>query len=230
MFLVTRATVLNPAVLDVVQLPRRFLGRATPWPRGQGWRIWARLVLEIEVLRYLAALIPFVIAGFVWRDYAGLFAQAPLLMFIAIWLVESRLLRPTPARRAALVSDDQADRGLDLLASRARLIQTRIAAGRGLTRGGLRLVIEQSDMLRAPPLTLVTVQSEDGPRVLDLTADEGALIRQTLFQPPLTERALQHIGLKRGIELHDLPFDPAQVSGHARMAALMAARRAAGAD
>jgi hypothetical protein len=227
MFLVTPRTVLNPSVLDVVQLPRRFLGRATPWPRGQGWRIWARLVLEIEVLRYLAALIPFVVAGAIWREHAGLFAQAPLLMFIVIWLVEQRVLRSTPARRATLVAPDAADRGLDLLAARARLILTRIAAGRGLTRGTLRLVIEQSDMLRAPPLTLVTVQSEDGPRVLDLQDPEADLIRATLFQPPLTERALLHIGLARGIAVHDIPFDLAQVSGHARMAALMAARKAA---
>lgn len=234
MFLVTPSTVLNPGVLDVVQLPRRFLGRATPWPRRlgwrQGWRIWARLVLEIEILRYLAALIPFVLAGALYPQHAGLFAQAPLLMFIVIWLVESRLLRPTPARRAALATPDEADRGLDLLASRARLILTRIAAGRRLTKGAIRLVIEQSDMLRAPPLTFVTLQSEgEGPaappKVLDLSADEAALIRQTLFQPPLTERDLQRIGLARSIAIHDISFEAAQVSGHARMAALIAARK-----
>jgi hypothetical protein len=229
MFLVTPNTVLNSGVLDVVQLPRRFLGRATPWPRGQGWGVWARLVLEIEVLRYLTALIPFVIAGLIWPQNAGLFAQAPLLMLLLIWLVESRLLRVAPARRAALVSDEQADRGLDLLAARARTILTRIAAGRGLTDGALRLVIEQSDMVRVPPLTLVSVQSEDGPRVLALSDAEGDLIRETLFQPPLTERELQRIGLARKIEVHDLPFDPAQVSGHARLAALMAARAGQGA-
>lgn len=154
------------------------------------------------------------------------FAKAPILMLIAIYLVEARLLRATPAQRAALVSDAQADSGLDMLRARARAILTKIAARRGLESGCLHLVIEQSDLLRVAPLSLVSVQSEEGPELLALDAQERALIEDTLFAAPLTERALQRIGLARKIEIHDVSFVPAQISAHARMAALMAARSA----
>ncbi|MCC6002642.1 MAG: hypothetical protein JJU19_17550 [Pararhodobacter sp.] len=239
MFLISHDTVANVSALDIRWVPRRFLGRTALWPRGGSAGLWARLIFEIELLRYLAALSPFVLATLIWRDYALAIAQAPIPMLILIYLVEARLLRASPARRATLVSADQADRGLDLLRARARAILTRIAANRGLgapgmPAGRLHLVIEQSEMLRVPVLTLVSVQAEspgaggtgaEGPALLRLTADERALITDTLFAPPLSERALQHIGLARKIELHDLTFEPAQVSGHARLSAMMAARQ-----
>lgn len=233
MFILSPDTVANRAALRINWVPRRFLGRTAVWPRrgkngGGGARLWARLIFEMEFLRYLIALSPFVIAMLIWRDYALAIAQAPIPMLILIFVVEARLLRASPARRAKLVSEDAADRGLDLLRTRARTILTRIAAMRGLRSGRLHLVIEQSDLLRVPVLTLVSVQSEDGPELLALDAEERAMIAEILFAAPLTERALQRIGLKRKIEVHDLTFEPAQTSGHARLAAMMAAKAGAG--
>ncbi|MCC5985822.1 MAG: hypothetical protein JJU42_15815 [Rhodobacteraceae bacterium] len=228
MFILSPDTVANRAALRINWVPRRFLGRTAVWPRAGSARLWARLIFEMEFLRYLIALSPFVIAMLIWRDYALAIAQAPIPMLILIFVVEARLLRASPARRAKLVSEDEADRGLDLLRTRARRILTRIAAGRGVQSGRLHLVIEQSDLLRVPVLTLVSVQSEDGPELLTLDAKERAMIAGTLFAAPLTERVLQRIGLTRKIEVHDLTFEPSQTSGHARLAAMMAAKNAAG--
>lgn len=226
MFLLSHATVLNRDALRIRWVPRKFLGLTTVWPRGGSFRLWARLIFEREGLRYSLTLLPFVIAALVWRDYAVVIAQAPIPMLIVIFLVESRMLRASEARRKALVTEDQADAGLDTLRARARTLLGRIAARRGLKSGRLHLVIEQSDLLRVPPLTLVSVQTEEGPELLALDASEREMLTNELFAPPLTERALQHIGLARRIEVHDLTLDPATISGHARMAALMAARSA----
>jgi len=223
MFLVTPATVLNPAALETRHIPRRLLGRALLIPRrGAGPGLILRLVVEVEMLRYLAALLPFVLAALIWRDSALAIAQAPLLMFLVIYGVEMRFFRLTPAARQALLAPGEADRGQDLLRARALSVLTRIAARRGLTQGGLHLVIEQSDLVRIAPLTLVSVQSEDGPQLLCLDREEEALIRETLFQPPLTERALHRITLASDEQIHDIAFDPRAVSAHARLAALMA--------
>lgn len=214
----------NSTALQIRWLPRKYLGRTALWPRAGDWRLWARVIFEMEVLRY--ALAPFVVAAVTLPQYAIVIAKAPVLMVIAIYLVESRLLRATSDQRARLASEDEIDRGLDLLRSRARAILSKIAAGRGLQSGCLHLVIEQSDLLRIPPLTLVSVQSEDGPELLTLDGTERAQIADTLFAPPLSEADLQRIGLARKIEVHDLSFEPAQLSAHARMSALMAARSA----
>ena len=223
MFIVTPETVLNPAALETRHIPRRFLGRALLIPRrGAGLRVILRMVVEVEMLRYLAALLPFVVAAMIWRDSALAIAQAPLLMFLVIYGVEMRFFRLTPAARQALLEPGEADRGQDLLRARAVSVLTRIAAGRALTQGVLHLVIEQSDLIRIAPLTLVSVQSEDGPQVLCLDRAEAALLRKTLFQPPLTEQALHRITLASDEQIHDIAFDPRAVSAHARLAALMA--------
>jgi hypothetical protein len=85
----------------------------------------------------------------------------------------------------------------------------------------LHLVIEHSDMARLAPLTYVSVQSEDGPEILRLSVEERALITQTLFQPPLTERDLRRINIAQDQALRDIVLEAARVSAHARMAALM---------
>jgi len=224
MFLVTKSTIVNRSALHIRQVPRKFMGRTALWPRGGSLGLWARLVFEVEFLRYMVALMPFVVATLIWRDYALAIAQAPIPMLILIYLVEARLLRVPPGQHAALVSEAEAERGLDLLRDRARSILTKIAAGRGLEAGRLHLVIEQSEMLRITPLSLVSVQSEDGPAILDLTLDERALVQDTLFQPPLTERDLQKISLARKIAVHDIGLEARDVSAHARLAAMMAAR------
>lgn len=225
MFIVTPDTVLNPAVLETRQLPRRFFGRVTLWPRRGGtWGLVARTVFEVEVLRYTSSLIPFIAAALIWQDKALAIAQAPLLMFMLVYAVETRVLRPSPQRRAALIARDAADRTLDLLRSRARTILTRVAAGRGMAEGTLWLVVEQSELARVAPLTYVSVQAEDGPEVLRLTEAEERLIRDTLFQPPLDERQLQRVNLMENEFLREARLDTRNVSAHARMEALIVAR------
>jgi hypothetical protein len=225
MFIVSPDTVMNAAALETRQLPRRFFGRVTLWPRRGGtWRLFARTVFEIEVLRYAFSLLPFIGAALIWRDKALVIAQAPLLMFMLVYLVETRVLRPSADRRRALVDRDEADRALDLLRSRARMILTRIAAGRGLSEGTLWLVVEQSELARVAPLTYVSVQAEAGPGVLRLTDMEERLIRDTLFQPPLDEQLLHRVNLMEDEFLREARLDTRTVSAHARMEALMAAR------
>ncbi len=224
MFIVSHDTILNPSALEVRTLPRKFLGRVTLWPRGGGVGLWLRVVFEVELWRYLLALLPFLIATLIWQEYALAIAQAPLPMFMLVYLVEIRLLRVPKSARAGLISVPDAERGLDLLQARSLSLLTRIAAGRGMASGALHLVVEQSDMARVAPLTYVSVQSEDGPVVLHLTQAEQAMIRAELFQPPLTEHQLRLINQSQDQPLRDMMLEVARVSAHARMAALMRKR------
>jgi hypothetical protein len=229
MFIVSPETVTKPSMLEMRQLPRRFLGRGLLIPRrgGTAGHV-ARMIFEVEILRYLGALLPFVVAALVWRDQALAIAQAPLVMVFVVYAFEMKVMRVPPSRRAGLISEADAERGLDLLAVRARAILTRIAAGRGLTQGHLHLVVEQSELCRLPPLTYVSVQSEDGPEVMALTPDEEVLIRDTLFQPPLDERRLHRINLRQDEFLRDVGLDLRGISAHARLAAMAARVSAAG--
>lgn len=222
MFIVTPETVLNPSALEARQLPRRFLGRVTliPW-RGASAGTVGRMIFEMELLRYFGALLPFGVAALIWQDKALAIAQAPLLMFLAVYAVEMRFLRVPPARREGLIDTAAQESGLDLFRVRAVSILTRIAARRGLAQGELRLVVEQSDLARIAPLSLVSIQSDDGPQVLRLDPEETALIRETLFAPPLTERDLHLISLARDEGLHEAVLDLRTVSAHARLAAIM---------
>jgi hypothetical protein len=224
MFIVTPETVLNRSALEMRQVPRKFLGRVTLWPARGGAGLWLRVFLEVEIWRYLLALVPFAVAAFVWPDYAIAIAQAPLPMLILVYFVESRLLRLPKARRLALMERAEIERGLDLLRARSVRILTRIAAGRGMTAGTLHLVIEQSDMWRAPPLTYVSVQSATGPEILRLSPDERRQIGESLFQPPLTETDLLRLNLADGTHLRDIAFETGRVSAHSRLAALMGQR------
>lgn len=223
MFIVTPDTVMNAAALETRQLPRRFIGRVTLWPRRGGtWGLVARTVFEVEVLRYTSSLLPFIAAALIWRDKALAIAQAPLLMFMLVYLVETRVLRPSTDRRAALIGRDQADRALDLFRTRARAILTRLAAGRGMAEGTLWLVVEQSELARVAPLTYVSVQAEAGPQVLRLSPEEEKLIRDILFEAPLDERLLQRVNLMENEFLREARIDTRTVSAHARMEALLA--------
>ncbi|WP_308918135.1 hypothetical protein [Jannaschia sp. LMIT008] len=218
----THRAIANPGVLEVRQLPRRVFGRVFVRPRGAGPVLWLRLLAEVQLLRYLLALVPLGVIAVVWRETALPLSQAPILMVILIVWIEMRVLRPSPKRRARLIDPVEADRGLDVLKVRGRAILTRVAAGRGLRAGTLRLVVEQSDLGLLPPLTFVSVQSEDGPEVLDLMAEEQAMLRDDLFGPPLTERDLHRIGLARDEMLHEVAFDTRGVSAHARLEAALA--------
>lgn len=221
MLIVSPTTVLNPSVLEVRDLPRRILGRVTVWPAGGGIGLWLRVMFEVELFRYLGALLPFILAALIWQDQALAIAQAPLLMFMVVYLAETRFLRPSVAAREGLVTEDEAARALDLLAVRGRAILTRIAAGRGMTRGGLRLVVEQSDLARVAPLTWVSVQVEQGPEVMRLSPEDQRLIRDTLFQPPLSEVALHRVNLREDEFLREVRLDARDISAHARLAAMM---------
>ncbi len=221
MFIIAPATLTNRTALEFRQLPRRFLGRRFIWPRIEGsWRLKARLIFEVEFLRYLVALLPFAVGALMWRDSALAIAQAPLLMVLVVYAVEIRLLGVTQAKRDALMTQAERDRMLDLFTQRGRQILTRIAAGRKMAQGALHLVVEQSELARVPPLSLVSVQWSEGPVVLDLTPDERALIRDTLFAAPLTERAMHRLSLARKEPLHTVELEVRAIPAHARMAAL----------
>jgi hypothetical protein len=222
MHVVTRSTVAGPGRLTVRTVPRVFLGRAgLPWPRGgTGGRIFWRMLFEFPFLRYAAVLAPFPAAALVWPELALPISGAPLVMFLVVLWIESNVLAVPDARaRRALIAADEAARGLDLLAVRGRAILTRIAAGRDLRQGGLVLVVEQSGMARVPPLTLVSVQSETPPAILDLTADEITTVRG-LFDAALDERLLLRINLSENRTLRTVRIEAAGVSAHARLAAL----------
>jgi hypothetical protein len=224
MFVIAPATLANRAALGFRQVPRRFLGRAFVWPRVEGgWRLKARIIFEIELLRYLVALAPFAFSALIWRDNALAIAQAPLLMILVVYGVEMRFLRLSPAAKRALMAPGERDRGLDTLTARGRALLTRIAAGRGLAEGRLHLVVEQSDMARVAPLTLVSVQRdgvEGHPAFLDLDAEERARLRDELFAPPLTEAEMHRITLAGEETVHTVTLELRTIPAHARMAAL----------
>lgn len=223
MLIVTHDTITNPSILKVRQLPRKFFGRVTVWPRNKraaGGIL--RLLVEFQAVRYLLSLSPLIVIGALWNVAALPIAQAPILMIAIIWWVEMRLLRVPAKRRGRLIDAAEAARGLDLLKVQSRDVLTRIAAARGMKAGHLHLVVEQSELWHLRPLTYVTVQSQDGPEVLHLNADERAIITDRLFQPPLTEALLQRINQSENTFLRDTTFDAKGVSAHARLAAALA--------
>lgn len=226
MFTVTRNTILNRAILDTANVPRKFLGRVMVLPRREaGLGLWARLIFEMQALRYMVALVPFVVAMFVWPDLAFPLAQAPLAMILAIAVVEIKLLRLSDAQRKTYGDATRAAQTLDALAFRARGLLQDIAATQALDSGTLTLVIEQSDMARVPPLTLVSVQG-DSPKahLLDLSSDQRAQLTAGLFDDDLTEGDLLMANQRDNTFLRMYDFEARAVSAHARLAARLTAR------
>jgi hypothetical protein len=220
MLIVTEATIMNRGVLETRSLPRKFFGRVQIWPRGAGWRLWLRLLLQMQVLRYAAALSPFVILALAFGNLAPAVSQAPVLMVLAVAFVELRLLRLTKAARTRLVTVDEAGRRLDALVFRARACLRKIAARRGMTEGELRLVIEQSELARVPPLTLVSVQTDrPAPHLVALDADDRAILQAGLFDADLTEADLLAVNHRDDLYIRDIAQEARAVSGHARLAA-----------
>ncbi|RVT87409.1 hypothetical protein DXV76_00370 [Rhodobacteraceae bacterium CCMM004] len=228
MFVVAPSTVLNPAALETRGLPKRLLGRVAVLPRrGADGRLWLRLAVESQPLRYIVSLAPFVVAMLVWPHLALPIAQAPLAMVLLIGVVELKVFRLSDAARARLMSEAEAQRVLDLLRFKAMALLRDIAAGRDWTEGELWLVVEQSELARIAPLTLVSVQADrPAPHVLDLTAEERAALRDGLFTGGLTERALRDANLRTQEPLRSVVFDTRGVSAHARLRARLAARAA----
>ena len=215
--------VVNPAVLDITSPPRRFLGRGFGVvPKGAltDGAFW-RLVVEYQLLRYLVVLWPFPVAMAIWPHLALPISQAPLLMFLLIYLVESRVLAVPKDARAALVDEDEAGRIKDRFRVRARRVLTRIAAGRGMQGGELYLVVEQSELARLPPLTIVSVQvAHPRAAVLDLTDAEAATLREVLFPEPGDEADLHRVNLAENDFFRSERLDASGVSAHARLEAM----------
>jgi len=226
MFIVTPETVCNPGALETRRIPKKLIDRVAILPRrGASAGLIARLVLENQLLRFCVALTPFVVAMLIWQEAALPISQAPLVMLIVIGAVEMKLLRLSPQGRETVTTEAAAARTLDTLRFRANRILSRIAAGRGLADGTLHLVVEQSELARVPPLTLVSVQIDGARReVLALTASERAMIAAELFDAGLTEADLQRANLRENRYIRDIAFEARAVSGHARIAALAAAR------
>lgn len=218
--------VLNPAVLEISSPPRKFFGRGFGVvPRGtvRHAAFW-RLVVEFQLLRYLVTLAPFVVAMVIWPHLALPISQAPLLMFLLIWLVETRVLVIPREARGGLVDGPVADRALDTFRVRGASILSRIAAGRNMTSEDLYLAVEQSELARLPPLTIVSVQV-GGPdaHVLDLSDQEVDLIRRELFDARFDETLLHRVNLAQNTFLRSAAFNASAVSAHARLEALASA-------
>ena len=221
MLIVTPATIANQGVLETRSLPKKFLGRVQLIPKKAPLRLWLRMIVEIQILRYLSALLPFVAIPLMSRDLALPVTQAPLAMLIVITLVEMKVLRLSKAARARAVTEDEAAHRLDTLAFRARASLRAIAAHHGLTQGQLRLVIEQSELARIAPLTLVSVQSDTpSPHVLALDAHDCAAL-DALFDAALTEADLLAVNHRQDSYIRDIAQDARAVSAHARLAAAL---------
>jgi hypothetical protein len=222
-FIVTPDTVLNRSALETRRVPKPILGRGiTLVPRRQVFsRLTLRLIFEHALPRYLIALWPFPVAMLIWPHLALPISQAPLLMFLLIWIVETRVLTIPRDARAGLIGEVEAERALDTLRVRSTSLLTRIAAGRRITSGDLHLVVEQSELAKVPPLTLISVQCDgDQPRLLDLDLAERAMIAAELFDDTLSERLLQRVNQSQHEFLRDCILDPATISAHARLAAM----------
>jgi hypothetical protein len=147
-------------------------------------------------------------------------------MLVVIALVEMKVLRLSKAGRARAVGEDEAARRLDTLAFRARAALRLIAARQGIAEGELRLVIEQSELARIAPLTLVSVQcAQPAPRLLSLDmADRAALAG--LFDAALSERDLLAVNHREDRYIRDIAQEARAVSAHARLAAALDKRGA----
>ena len=223
MFIVSPSTVYNSSALETRSVPKRMIGRISIIPgRGASWRLVARLLFEVQVLRFFAALTPFIIAMFVWPHLALPISQAPIPMLFLIYFVETRVFNMSKDKRKELISDDATDRILDALQFNAKRLLTRIAARKGLQEGELHLVIEQSELARVPVLSLVSVQmAGNAPVVVDLDTPECAMIRENLFDAQVSEEDLHLVTLKEGRNLRSVAIEVADISAHARMAALL---------
>lgn len=222
MLILTKTTMWNPGVLETQSLPKKFLGRVPVVPLNAGVRTWARLLVEMQPLRFLVTLMPFAISPILVRDLAVPVMQAPALMVILVLLVEMKVLRLTVRARAKQVETDEAARRLDTLAFRGRSCLRRIAARHDLQEGALRLVVEQSELARIPPLTLVSVQGDTpGPHVVALDPEDREVLRQGLFDADLSERDLLAVNHRDNRYIREITQEARAVSAHARLAALL---------
>ncbi|NRB35398.1 MAG: hypothetical protein HRU31_11755 [Rhodobacteraceae bacterium] len=216
-------TVWNAGLLEFPTAPRKILERGMILPRREaGSGVMIRAIFENQLLRFLAVLMPFGAAAIIWPSQALPISQAPLAMLIVIAFVELRVLRVPLHKREQIGSEDNTERALDTLRFRGRRILSQIAAARGFDSGEVFLVVEQSDMARVPPLTVVSVQLDRGKsRLLPLTKSERKLIRDSLFDSDFTEAQLLKANLRDNTPLRSVSFETRGVSAHARLTALL---------
>jgi hypothetical protein len=221
MFIITPATVLSPGTLETRNIPKRFFGRVLIMPRrGAGPGLWLRLLVEMQFLRYMTALLPFIVVMIMSRDMAAPIMQAPIAMFLFIAIVEMKGLRLSDKGRARLMDGDEAARRLDLLQFRARAVLREVAARKGLDAGALHLVVEQSELARIPALTFVSVQTDQPkPHVMDLDAGDRAAITDGLFGGGFSERDLHRVNMFQDNFLRNIRLEARGVTAHARLAA-----------
>ncbi len=228
MLIVAPQTISNAGVLETRSLPKKFFGRVQLFPKGASLGLWTRLILEIQFLRYMAALVPFIAIPFMSNDLALPVTQAPLAMVLVIAVVELRVLRLTEGARERLVSEDEAARRVDTFTFRARAALRRIAARKGLEEGEIALVAEQSELARVPPLTLISVQSAvPEPHVMDLDEEDRAILQEALFDDAFTEKMLLHANMRDQQPIREVRIEARSVSAHARLAAALKERDAA---
>ncbi|MBK5935203.1 hypothetical protein C8N32_10121 [Rhodovulum imhoffii] len=211
---------LRKAPGKVIEKGLALLPRGGPFS-GMFWRIF----LEFQFPRYLLGLSPFPVAVLLFPDYALPIAQAPALMFLALYFVEYHVLSiSSPQKRRQMADETTRARALDLLQVRGRGLLTRIAARRGLKTGELYLVVEQSALARVVPLTVVSVQHTEGktPLVLELDDEERTLIAEKLFDAGFDEALLQRVNQAENIFFRPVSLEARGISAHARLEAMAA--------
>lgn len=229
--LLTPDRLIRPGELKPARVPIRISRVGTglrPRLSPLGATFW-RFMLEKPFPRYMAALTPIVLVMLIWPDISLPVSQAPVPMFMLIFVIETRVLSiPTEAGRKRLIDPDAAGRALDLFQQRGTEILTGFAARAGVQDGPLVLVVEQSRMARVPPLTFVSIQQRHGETAV-LTPDAVALsaLETELFGGDLPEKLLQRVNLSQNIFLRTVELDPATISAHARLDALAVQRAAA---
>lgn len=227
LLVVSGNTISSPHRLRTRTVPRKFLSiGVTLYPRGgPSSKLWWRVFFEKPLPRYMIALAPFPALILARPDYALALSQAPLIMFGLVLMIETYVLTISSREaRAKQIDAAGAARVLDLLQARGNAILTQIAAGRELTSGQLYLVVEQSGLVRVPPLTTVSVQRQgDETGFLELTPKEQGLIQTDLFAGGLTEDALRRTNIRDNGFLRVVTLEPHAISAHARLAAMAAA-------
>ncbi|MEM7723503.1 MAG: hypothetical protein AAF376_14185 [Pseudomonadota bacterium] len=225
MLIVCADTIRNKGALETRSLPKKFFGRVQLIPRGASVGLWGRLIVEMQLVRYLSALLPFAILPFMSANAALGVTQAPLAMVVVIGFVELRVLRLTDKQRERLMDADEAARRTDTLTFRARAALRQIAARRGIDAGELTLVVEQSDLARIAPLTFVSVQTaEPDPHLIPLDAGDRAVLDETLFDEAFSERDLLAVNQFAATFVREVKQDARGVSAHARLAAALERR------
>lgn len=223
LFVLSPDTVWNPGILEFPTAPRKILERGMILPRRDvSGGFILRAIFESQVMRLTLTLLPFGIAAILWPAAALPISQAPIVMLLAIGIVELRVLRIPREKRKEMTSEVEAARALDTLQFRGRRILAQLAVRKGIETGAIYLVVEQSDMVRVPPMTIVSLQLDQGKsRLVPLTAEERAIIRDGLFDADFTEENLFLANQREGVSFRSVSFEARAVSAHARLAAFL---------